>query len=59
MVQMVAATGTEPAQYRLQLTSTTTGADSTVASRLRRRRAVPTVAVAGKDAILDLGGRAR
>jgi hypothetical protein len=30
MVQMVAATGTEPAQYRMQLTSTTTGANSTV-----------------------------
>jgi flagellar hook-associated protein 2 len=64
MVQMAAAvpTATPPtlAQYKLQLTSTTTGANSTV--RLRTSSAadaqdlVPTVAVAGRDSVLDLGG---
>jgi len=57
MVQMVAATDTTPAQYRMQLTSTTTGANSTVSlNGAGGVELVPTVAVGGKDAILDLGG---
>jgi flagellar hook-associated protein 2 len=58
MVQMVAATGTEPAQYRMQLTSTTTGANSTVSLKgtADGDDLMTTVAVAGKDAILDIGG---
>jgi flagellar hook-associated protein 2 len=56
LVQMVAATDSEPAQYRLQLTSTTTGAGSKVSLKAGATELVPHIAVAGKDAILDLGG---
>lgn len=57
MVQMVAATDSAPAQYRLQLTSTTTGANSTVSLKAADGiELVPTVAVAGQDAQIDLGG---
>jgi flagellar hook-associated protein 2 len=57
MVQMVAATDSAPAQYRLQLTSTTTGANSAVSLKAADGvLLVPTVAVAGQDAEIDLGG---
>jgi flagellar hook-associated protein 2 len=57
MVQIVAATDSTAAKYRLQLTSTTTGAASTVSLKAADGiELVPTVAVAGQDAQIDLGG---
>lgn len=57
MIQMEPAQGTTPATYRLQLTSTTTGANSTVSLAADDGTDLaPTTMVAGRDAILDLGG---
>jgi flagellar hook-associated protein 2 len=57
MVQMVAATDSAPAQYRLQLTSTTTGANSAVSLKAADGvLLVPTVAVAVRTRRSTLGG---
>lgn len=56
LVQVTVAEGDSPAQYRLQLTSTTTGADSSISVKSPDGTALPAAAsTAGQDAVLDLG----
>ena len=56
MVQKTPAVGATPAEYLLQLTSTTTGADSAVSLKAGTTELMTTTIVPARDAQIDIGG---